>query len=294
MDLHRQPGPGHIQYVLREVSTEVEMRDVLALRKRVYEQMFGEQDFNVVARAAALDFDAFDLTSHHFALIAREGANDRVAGSLRITTNKPGPMEEVLRRIAQENRALSSELKKGRPARLPMLAHLPRESGAQEAIASLDARGGFLAEPGRLAVENGHRTTAGRNGLRLARFMVECACGFGWHSLGLSDAVLACQPMLVPLYEAYGFSPLPGTSVSWDAAVGVHFVVMHATPGSLPAALRPRVRARADELCTTGEVLVCPPAGQTAPAHDIAAADTGFAPCAVPLAHPFRPAAAVA
>jgi hypothetical protein len=242
-----------VEYVFREVRSESEMRDVLDLRRRMYEESFGAQEFNALARSTGIDLDRYDSFSRHFALFVRSPEDERVVGSLRITLDRTTPASGLLRRIARERADLERELEQARGPRFPILTHLPPESGASEAIARLLRGGRRVAEAGRLAIDSRHRAAAGRQGIRLARFMVECASAVGWCRLRLSDVVIACRPSLESLYERFGFALLGGTSPVRDSTMGTNLVVMHATHEALSPTVREQIHARAEQIRCSGE-----------------------------------------
>src|SRR5207342_3095499 len=53
------------QCVFRDVRTQTEMRDSLALRYRLYSETYDNDEFGSLIHSARLDLDVFDLTSHH-------------------------------------------------------------------------------------------------------------------------------------------------------------------------------------------------------------------------------------
>src|SRR5207342_855894 len=117
--------------------------------------------------SARLDLDVFDLTSHHFALFERSEGIERVVGTVRVTTDRPGPMAAVLHQIACGNEALEAQLATPRPTWLPMFSHLPADSGVVEAVERAVSDDRFVAEAGRLTIDPALRMSAGRRCLRI-------------------------------------------------------------------------------------------------------------------------------
>jgi predicted GNAT family N-acyltransferase len=246
------------QFVFREVRTEAELRDVLALRYQVYCETPGLKGLGSLDPTTGLDMDAYDLVSHHFALFARDGARETVVGTLRIAGKQIGPLSRALGEIAVGHHSLESRLASARLAPLPMLSHLEQAPAVRAVHDACVARGERVAEAGRLAVRPELRMAAARMGLRLSHFIVTGALAVGSYLLRLDRVFVDCDAAIGSFYRRFGFEPLPGGEATYNAQFGIAFSVFEATPATVPAVLRPEVERLAQQFAADGEATLSP------------------------------------
>jgi hypothetical protein len=132
---------------------------------------------------------------------------------------------------------------------LSYLGHVPEVKATYEQRVLAGER---VAEPGRFSVEPGARRLAARAGVKLSCFLMCCANAAGWFQLGLDRVVIDCDVRLVSFYQSFGFAPLAGVGLTRQAELGITFMVLEATPASMPALVRSEVERLALELQASG------------------------------------------
>lgn len=238
----------------REIRTLDEMRQAAALRFKLYRRTAGIQHVASLDPVTQLDLDAFDLVSHQFALFEEHDGLCVVMGTLRVTTGERSPQTALVHDLASEAPTLRSRVHAAREALLPMLCYLPQTPKVQARVVNWKAAGERIAEPGRLTVHPRLRSSAGRVGLRASEFMLLCAKAAGWYVMGLDRVLVDCDSSLAPFYERYGFGAFREGASQKHADMGISISVLHATPQTLPLALRPVVASLAEELRESGSI----------------------------------------
>jgi hypothetical protein len=245
------------RFTFREVRSVPEVESVLAARYRAYSGELGLGGrLASLDATSGLDLDAHDPVSRHFALFAHQDEGDTVVGTLRIAGTEPGPAAPALHRIATHHPSLRSRLDDLPKVPLPMLAYLEHVPAVKTRYEQSVLAGERVAEPGRLSVEPGARRMAARAGAKLSYFLMCCAEAAGWFQLGLDRVVMDCDVRLVPFYQSFGFAPLTGVGPTRQSELGITFMVLEATPASMPAPVRSEVERLAAELQESGQAVL--------------------------------------
>ena len=244
------------EFIFREVRSQSEMHDALALRYSVYSRASELSKLHSLDSVTSLDVDEFDEVSQQFVLLERKGQRDLVVGTLRLTTMAASPQVAALRSLASAHPTVAARLAAGREAALPLLGYLRSARVNASAIERRLEDGERLIEAGRFTLDPGTLAATARRGIRLSHFMIRCAiahvCG-----LGGADRVLihvrCCARHLEQLYGAFGFRRSPSLSATLRDERDTEFVILEATPESVPQAFVPGIQELAHGLIACGE-----------------------------------------
>lgn len=230
---------GQNQIIFREARTVDELRQLLKLRLTAYRS--SRLSCVVKSSGNEIDFDEFDLRSHHFGLFEQQGDAETPRGYMRIFTNAP-QQDMPIHLIAE---AEKKQFNCG-DALYPCQTHGNYDE-LNQLINNARQNGFSLVEPSRLVI------SSGRRGVQQALFLLECA--IAWWIKGEYDmAILACISSQGKAYERYGFIDIISDKVYPDSFGRGRRLVLYSE--SIPTRRRNRLNALAKEFKTHGQIRV--------------------------------------
>lgn len=253
IELDKEHDSQYFEILFRQVRTAHEMRDALALRYRVLSKIQTESSLD---HSSMLEADNYDFFATHFILVARVGRRESVVGTVRFVAGQTSPQLALLYAVSATHPRLAALMCAPISSPLPMLSYLEHGGALSRYVAECTSRGERIVEASRFILDPRILTLAGRRGQRISQqamlAAIAVACIVDPVDRVLIDARCSWA-FLERLYRSFGFERAIAVTGPTRATSGEGFVVLEATPHSVPSTLRPQVFELAKQLLGRGE-----------------------------------------